>query len=259
VVARGRDQRFPDKPRIYNLVAAYDGDAAGVGRIVADSSFHHFINLNLKNIPAAAVACKPVPDMLEAVCKPVPGTPLDHIAQFYANLALWLAPAKLRDSVRKEMFFRASTHIIVSEELGNSTAHVGRAAKAALASEVGAANVLRILEAGGGEQHPQERLLGRALAGNVAAEEFEGLSDEFILGATVESYHEYFREKRLDPFNLLEDPTPPDFLSGSLDRAFSAHRSMAEGLRSNPADKSEASGSEVTTHPREPTEEGCNT
>jgi hypothetical protein len=245
VVARGRDQRFPSNPRIYDLVVAYDGDDAGVGRIVADTSFHHFINLNLCKIPT-----------MDAVGNPVPGTPLDEIAQFYANLAYWLAPADLRDGVRKELFFRASTHIIVLEALGNSTSFVGQAAKAALASEVGVANVWRILEAGGKEQHPQERLLSRAFAGNVAAEEFEGLSEEFALGATVESYHEHFRERRLDPLNLLEDPTPPDFLSEGLERAFSARRAAAERLRSKPLDKPETSGGEVTTSPKAPTEEG---
>jgi hypothetical protein len=231
VVAQGRDLRFPDAPRKYDLVMAYDGDAAGVGRIVADSSFHHFINLNLCKIPTR-----------DAAGNPVPGTPLDQIAQFYANLALWLAPAKLRESIREQVFFRAFTHIIVLEALGNSAAHVGRAVKAALASQVGGANVLRILEAVGDDERPPARLLKHSLAATGPLKEFSGVDAESTLGATAQSYHQFIWDNGLDPLNLPEDPTPPGFLDEEIERAFSAQLSSAGLLRAKPADDSEPGG-----------------
>ncbi|HEX8456079.1 MAG TPA: hypothetical protein VF656_02060 [Pyrinomonadaceae bacterium] len=231
VVAKGRDLRFPDEQRIYELVMAYDGDEAGVGRIVADSSFHHFLNLNLRAIPA-----------VDAACKPVPGTPRDQIAQFYANLALWLAPLKLRESIREELFFRASTHIIVLEALGNSAAHVGRAVKAALASEVGDANVLRILEAVGDDERPPAQLLKQSLVETGPLEKFGGVDAESTLGATALSYHEFIWDNGLDPLNLPEDPTPPGFLDKEIESAFSAQLSSAGRLRAKPTDDSEPRG-----------------
>lgn len=228
VVAQGRDLRFPDAPRKYDLVMAYDGDAAGVGRIVADSSFHHFLNLNLRWMSS-----------MDAARNPVPGTPLDQIAQFYANLALWLAPAKLREAIREELFFRASTHIIVLEALGNSPAHVGRAVKAALAWEIGEANVLRVLEGIGDDGRPPAQLLKHSLAGTGPLEEFDGVDAESILGATVQSYHQFFWDNGLDSLNLPQDPTPPGFLDDGIERAFSEQLSSAERLRSKPADDSE--------------------
>jgi hypothetical protein len=245
VVASGRDKRFPNKPRIYELVVAYDGDEAGVGRIVADSSFHHFINLNLRKIPS-----------MDAAGNPVPGTPLDQIAQFYANLALWLAPSKLRVGIMKELFFRAATHIIVLEALGNSASHVGRAMKEALASEVGDANVLRVIAAAGKDELPPPRLLKHSLMGAGSREEFGDVSVEFILGATAQSYHQFFRRQGLDPLNLAEDPTPQGFLFEGIESAFNAFSSNAGAGQTKPADESEASRGDGATHTKEPADTG---
>ncbi|HXT88003.1 MAG TPA: hypothetical protein VN714_01985, partial [Trebonia sp.] len=42
VVARGTDKRFA---ATYDLVSAYDGSMASVGRIVADSTWHHYFHV----------------------------------------------------------------------------------------------------------------------------------------------------------------------------------------------------------------------
>jgi hypothetical protein len=230
VVAKGRDHRFPDESRTYNLIMAYDGDEAGVGRIVADSSFHHFVNLNLREIPEK-----------DEGGNPVPGTPRDKIAQFYANLALWLAPVKLRESIRERMFLRASTHITVLEELGNSADRVGRAMKAALASEVGDANVLRILEAVA-DDRPAAQLLKNSLSATGPLEQFGGVDADSVLGVTALTYHQYFWDNRIDPLNLPADPTPPGFLNEGIEKAFSAQPSFAGWPGSKPADDSEKGG-----------------
>lgn len=245
VVASGRDKRFPNNPRIYELVVAYDGDEAGVGRIVADSSFHHFINLNLRKIPS-----------MDEARNLVPGTPLDQIAQFYANLALWLAPSKLRVSIMEELFFRAATHIIVLEALGNSASHVGRGMKEALASEVGDADVLRVLAAVGKNEQLPARLLKHSVTGASPLEEFGDVSVDFILGATAQSYHQFFRRQGLDSLNLPEDPTPPGFLFEEIESAFSAYSSMAGATQPKPADESEGYCGEDATHTKESSDAG---
>jgi hypothetical protein len=84
VVAHGVDKR---NARILNIVAAYNGDSAGVGRIVADSTWHHYFNVNLN------------------LFRP-PGeedSPADQIGQFYANLAIWLSPYNIRSEMTSAM------------------------------------------------------------------------------------------------------------------------------------------------------------
>lgn len=85
VVARGTDR---SKGGIeVGLVAAYDGDLAGVGRIVTDSTWHHYFNVNLNLfIPPG-----------------VPNSPTDQIGQFYANLAVWLTPLVKRQEMAAAM------------------------------------------------------------------------------------------------------------------------------------------------------------
>lgn len=77
MIAQGTDKRTG---RIYDLVVAYDGDEAGVGRIVADSTWHHYFNVNLKGFPAG-------------------GAVLSQLAQYYVNLAVWLSPPAKRAQI----------------------------------------------------------------------------------------------------------------------------------------------------------------
>lgn len=85
VVAFGTDGRNGER---ISLVTAYDGDRAGVGRIVADSSWHHYVNINLMGFPHPA---------------PV-NSSSDKIGQFYANLAVWLAPKHKRRQMAQAMY-----------------------------------------------------------------------------------------------------------------------------------------------------------
>jgi hypothetical protein len=84
VVAYGLDKR---NGNLLKLVAAYDGDFVGAGRVVADSTWHHYFNVNLRSFRH-------------------PGAPFsatDQIGQYYRNLALWLTPLKLRVKMTEVM------------------------------------------------------------------------------------------------------------------------------------------------------------
>lgn len=229
VVARGRDKRFTAEDRIYDLVVAYDGDEAGVGRIVSDASFHHFLNINIGGPPSRAIG---MPER-DACGNPKPGTPLDQIAQFYANLAYWLAPKDLRLEIKKELLFRAASHIDVLETFGNGTTQLGRAARAALKSILGEADFLRVIESVGAEG--EERLmeddpLDYALAGKGGREDFAMLGDEYFLGSIIESYYGYFREKGMNLLTATEDVVPAEVISDTFMDALRAQASLAEDM-----------------------------
>jgi len=79
IVARGTNQK--DWMFQMDAVSAYDGQLAGVGRIVAHTTFHHFINVNLHYFR--------LPDGS-------PGETLQIISQYFLNLASYLMPHRLR-------------------------------------------------------------------------------------------------------------------------------------------------------------------
>jgi len=99
LVAFGTDKRTGKRIKI---LAAYDGDGANVGRIVADSSWHHYFNINLVKFetPAAQDSAS------------------DQIGQFYGNLALWLCPARKRFAMAGVMAQTLARDPHIIEEVG---------------------------------------------------------------------------------------------------------------------------------------------
>jgi hypothetical protein len=74
-------------PKIINALAAYDGHTINVGRIVTDSSFHHYIDLNLLGDP-----CSSVEEKRRGFNASTSGQAiLEELNAFYINLATWLA------------------------------------------------------------------------------------------------------------------------------------------------------------------------
>ena len=59
--------RFP-------MVSVYDGHRAGVGRVATDSTWHHWMDVNITDMKNAA------------------GTDWDKISRYFINLAVWLSP-----------------------------------------------------------------------------------------------------------------------------------------------------------------------
>ncbi len=80
----------PVKPRCFGGISAYNGDAAKVGRIVCDATWHHFVNINLNGSGAG----------LDSAGNPFNGLYIGGIAtpeykkiqQYYLNTVRWLAP-----------------------------------------------------------------------------------------------------------------------------------------------------------------------
>ncbi|CAN7345092.1 hypothetical protein LJR084_002058 [Variovorax sp. LjRoot84] len=92
VIARGRNVVGRTKggytitdPRQFGLLGAYDGHrpAAGVGRVLVDSTWHHWFNINLiglDNVPHT--------------------TAYKDILAFFRNVAVWLAPRERQKRMR---------------------------------------------------------------------------------------------------------------------------------------------------------------
>lgn len=99
VIAFGTDKRSGKRIKI---LAAYDGDGANVGRIVADSSWHHYFNINLAQFEHPATQ----------------NTASDQIGQFYGNLAIWLCPARKRLDMAAAMARSLASDPLILEELG---------------------------------------------------------------------------------------------------------------------------------------------
>ena len=119
VVARGTDRSKGGVE--VGLVAAYDGDRASVGRIVTDSTWHHYFNVNLNRF-------NPPGD---------PNSPTDQIGQFYANLAVWLTPLVKRQEMASAMIDSVVIpNSLSSEDLGEELSNLGKNAYEALAKVV---------------------------------------------------------------------------------------------------------------------------
>ncbi len=94
------DDQSLTQPKTYGAIGAYDGQRAGVGRVVVDSTFHHFIDLNVTGDPLGTSA-----DKRAGFTSTAAG--LDafrDIQDYWRNIAIWLAPP----AVQAEMFWRAT-------------------------------------------------------------------------------------------------------------------------------------------------------
>lgn len=127
IVAFGLDER---NCRLSPVMAAYNGDSADVGRIVSDSSFHHYLNINLRNFPSPSAV----------------GTAADKIGQYYANLAMWLCPRQKRQQMAYAMLFGIASHRLILEEFGNPPLAVGKAVYSLLSAQVATTEVHELLQ-----------------------------------------------------------------------------------------------------------------
>lgn len=108
--------------REVGAVAAYDGDAVGVGRIVAHSTWHHFVNVNLVGFRN--------PDG-------TPGKVLRRLGEYFANLALWLSPWATRWRLWSALVAWTARHPLMREVHGAPALVAGDAAIGLLRSAIG--------------------------------------------------------------------------------------------------------------------------
>lgn len=185
VAAEGRDKRFPKENRVYKLVVAFDGDPVKIGRIVADSSFHHYLNDNLKGISER-----------DANGLPKPGSDLDKIAHFYGNLALWLAPKTLRDKIKFDVLTTLARHPDVLEARGNSLLHLGKAAQAAAKVSIGLDTLQWLFKQSQFEQHQPLDEIFSVLIGDDSSFLSALLKPEIPLGVVMSACQDFWTERK---------------------------------------------------------------
>jgi hypothetical protein len=127
-VAYGTNKRNGER---ITLVAAYDGDNAGVGRIVSDSTWHHYFNINLTSFPHTENE------------NPI----AEQIGQFYANLAMWLSPLAKRREMAEVMFWWLARHPTMVEEVGSDVMSIGQTAYRVLSQAASACEIHELLQA----------------------------------------------------------------------------------------------------------------
>ena len=86
----------PDTASTYGAISVYDGTSAGVGRVVTQSSFHHFLDLNLIGDPVTQVSKG---TNRVGFTTTAGKTYLSHFELYWVNLTIWLAPAKLKSAI----------------------------------------------------------------------------------------------------------------------------------------------------------------
>lgn len=210
-VAHGCDKRYC---RSMPVLAVYDGDKLGVGRIVVDSSWHHYLNVNLANLTDDG-----------------DDSTLDLLSQFYHNLALYLAPLRLRQEMGREMLKWLTQHPEVKEERGNDPSIVGKVALHYLSKVTTRCEI--------------DELLQVALAGKTKVDDQPlsvQLNDsgvsllptiELVVGSIVNRFYRTASEQvNSDVSDLQAMNTDEGIISEGLKDAFRSHRDRLQTIAS---------------------------
>lgn len=81
-------------PQSFPGIAAYDGHRAGVGRVVTDATWHHFVNVNLSGVPEYPATN---PKRFGLLATAAGQAAYEDIKAYFRNLAIWLArPERIR-------------------------------------------------------------------------------------------------------------------------------------------------------------------
>ncbi len=91
----------PAPARRFGVIGAYDGDAVDVGRVLVDSTWHHWMDINLNGLDAES-----------------PDTEFQKIARYFRNCAVWLAREHQRQRMLQYSTFWGLLHATAFEEFG---------------------------------------------------------------------------------------------------------------------------------------------
>jgi len=97
VIAWGKitDPTATNTGREFGVISAYDGHNVEVGRVVADSTWHHWFDINLKGHTGY-----PAP-YTGFVATPAGNEALKKIDAYYLNVGVWLSPPAVQAAMRR--------------------------------------------------------------------------------------------------------------------------------------------------------------
>ncbi|HEX7842950.1 MAG TPA: hypothetical protein VF469_36005, partial [Kofleriaceae bacterium] len=109
----------------FGVIAAWDGQRVGKGRVVVDSTWHHFFNINLTGDRYLELDSLPssqdqkrhgfyVPDGMGGR---QPNSQYKMIMWYYRNIIYWLIPANRHRTIWWDTILQFATHSRISEEL----------------------------------------------------------------------------------------------------------------------------------------------
>lgn len=97
-------------PQLFAAIVAYDGHRANKGRVSTDSTWHHFININLDGTGEPGFNGLQSPAGVDTEA-------LKRIREHYVNLATWLMPKKVRKCLRFPLVLEELSRFPLMEEL----------------------------------------------------------------------------------------------------------------------------------------------
>ena len=78
--------KTPTDPHCFPSIGVWDGHLANAGRIVVDSTWHHFVNINLNGVGSTID--------LSGIQSGLSNSDLDVIKQYFMNISLWMSRRK---------------------------------------------------------------------------------------------------------------------------------------------------------------------
>lgn len=133
-------------------ISAYDGHRAGVGRVVTDATWHHFVNINLIGATGAA------PPKDDGFLASTAGQAhLSQIRTYYRNTATWISPASRIRCMNRWLIWRLVWHSRVLEAVATTSAvslreahptllwGIGKQARDVLGRRTGACQTTRLV------------------------------------------------------------------------------------------------------------------
>jgi hypothetical protein len=97
----------PAAAQRFGAICAYDGDRAGVGRVVTDATWHHFVNMNVWGFPGFPAS------------REDPASVYGRVADYWRNIAKWLSPPAKRSCARRAAWWYASWNDLLVESVGD--------------------------------------------------------------------------------------------------------------------------------------------
>lgn len=88
----GKESIVP--PEIFGIIGAYDGHQANIGRVVVDSTWHHWLNINLNGTDSNSINGVPQNGLYDTQFNPTPE--YLEIQRYFQNIASWLEPKGFR-------------------------------------------------------------------------------------------------------------------------------------------------------------------
>lgn len=104
-VLAGNDADGTKAPTIahsFGAIAAYDGHRAGIGRVVTDATWHHFVNVNLVGevaLPETEIKGRGF------LASPTGEAYFEAIKTYYRNIAVWIAPPDAHRCFRRKLIW----------------------------------------------------------------------------------------------------------------------------------------------------------